>query len=198
MNNIAVVVILLIGAIIGFLSGLLGKGGSAIATPSLQIFAHVHPYIALASPLPATFPTTISASIAYRKKNLIQSQVVKWSILLGIPATILGSMMSEWIGGNLLMIANALFVLSLGISFFIVQTTSTTTTIPICPFWKIAVIALFVGFYPDCWQTVEGCCLDHYLFGFKNTNQTSISLQLACSGGVGTSRHYCSLVLRTH
>ena len=140
------VVILLIGAIIGFLSGLLGKGGSAIATPSLQIFAHVHPYIALASPLPATFPTTISASIDYRKKNLIQSQVVKWSILLGIPATILGSMMSEWIGGNLLMIANALFVLSLGISFFIVQTTSTTTTIPICPFWKIAVIALFVGF----------------------------------------------------
>lgn len=139
-------IILLIGAIIGFLSGLLGKGGSAIATPSLQIFAHINPYIALASPLPATFPTTISASVAYRKENLIHSQVVKWSIILGIPATILGSITSEWIGGNLLMLLNALFVLSLGVSFFIIKTTSSTATITSSPLWKIAVIAISVGF----------------------------------------------------
>jgi len=108
----------LIGAIVGFLSGLLGKGGSAITTPALQIFAGINPFSALASPLPATLPTTLSASIAYRRENLINKRVVTICILLGIPATFLGSFFSDWLGGYTLMILTGIFVLSLGISFF--------------------------------------------------------------------------------
>ena len=53
-------VIMAVGAGIGFLGGLLGKGGSALATPLLVAFG-VPPVVALAAPLPATVPGTPAA-----------------------------------------------------------------------------------------------------------------------------------------
>lgn len=139
-------IIMLIGAVVGFLSGLLGKGGSAITTPALQIFAGINPFAALASPLPATLPTTISASIAYRKEKLINKRVVVGSILMGIPATFLGSLLSDWIGGNVLMLLTALFVLTLGISFFFTPTAADISEENKVPFGKLATVAISVGF----------------------------------------------------
>ncbi|HVB03822.1 MAG TPA: sulfite exporter TauE/SafE family protein [Chitinophagaceae bacterium] len=137
---------LLIGAIVGFLSGMLGKGGSAITTPALQIFVGITPLSALASPLPATLPTTISASMAYKSKKLINRYVIRISVLLGIPATIIGSFFSDWVGGKMLMVLTALFVLILGISFFIPRKPLIQDRpIERPPFWKISVVALLVG-----------------------------------------------------
>lgn len=136
---------LLIGAIVGFLSGLLGKGGSAITTPALQVFAGISPFSALASPLPAALPTTISASIAYYKQKLINRKVVILTILLGIPATFAGSFFSDWLGGQTLMVLTALFVLSLGLSFFVAHTPSVVMEGDAISTWKITGIALSVG-----------------------------------------------------
>ncbi len=138
--------ILSIGAVVGFLSGLLGKGGSAITTPALQIFAGINPFAALASPLPATLPTTLSASVAYRKENLINKRVVRICILLGIPITFLGSFFSDLVGGNFLMILTAVFVLVLGISFFFITSHPDFETINKIPGWKIVTVAIVVGF----------------------------------------------------
>src|SRR4051795_10550460 len=100
MNGAVAVEVLIIGSVVGFLSGLLGKGGSAIATPSLQIFAHVAPFAALASPLPASLPTTIAATFAFRNHDLLNRRVVLSSIALGIPATVIGSYFSDWLRGS--------------------------------------------------------------------------------------------------
>ena len=51
-----------IGVGVGFLGGLLGKGGSAIATPLLHAVG-VPAIIAVAAPLPATIPSTLIASL---------------------------------------------------------------------------------------------------------------------------------------
>jgi hypothetical protein len=48
----------------GFLGGLFGKGGSAIATPSAAAIG-IPPYVAVASPLPATIPATLVAARTY-------------------------------------------------------------------------------------------------------------------------------------
>src|SRR6478735_8361085 len=53
MSLATVVAIALIGAGVGFLGGLFGKGGAAIATPLLALVG-IPPIVALASPLPAT------------------------------------------------------------------------------------------------------------------------------------------------
>lgn len=145
MSKINEFTILIIGAVVGFLSGLLGKGGSAITTPSLQIFSGINPFAALASPLPATLPTTLSASFAYRGRNLINMRVVLICALLGIPATLAGSFYSDMIKGSTLMIITAIFVLSLGISFFITNANQIDVPEEIIPVWKVTIVALGVG-----------------------------------------------------
>lgn len=135
------------GAAVGFLSGLLGKGGSAITTPSLQIFAHVNPFSALASPLPATLPSTLVASYAYREQKLVNKRVVMYTVLLGIPPTVAGSFFSNSFKGNALMMMTAVFVLVLGLSFFIrpdlpPEPDELESQVP---FWKLLLVSTSVG-----------------------------------------------------
>lgn len=145
-----IIIIFLVGIIVGFLSGLLGKGGSAITTPALQIFANVPAFLALASPLPSSLSNSISGSIAYKKEHLINKRVVWLTIIIGIPATLIGSFLSPYFGGNLLMIFTAIFVCGLGLSFILpfifyvpsIENMQHTHTPPV---WKIVVIALVVG-----------------------------------------------------
>ena len=59
-----------VGVVIGFLGGLFGKGGSAIATPLLSLIGFPG-FIAVASPLPATIPGTLIASAEYWHSRLL-------------------------------------------------------------------------------------------------------------------------------
>jgi len=106
--------ILFIGLIVGYLSGLLGKGGSAISTPALQIFAGVNPFFALASPLPAAITSTISATTVYSKQKLFDRRVITLGALFGVPATLAGAWLSKFLPGKTLMILTALFIVSIG------------------------------------------------------------------------------------
>ena len=90
-----------IGAGVGFLGGLFGKGGSAIATPLLAAIG-VPPIVAVASPLPATVPGTLVAYRRYRRLGIGDPDVIRTSILVGVPATIVGALATRWIGGGLL------------------------------------------------------------------------------------------------
>lgn len=105
-----------VGAAVGFVSGLLGKGGSAVTTPALRVFLDVPRFYALASPLPAALPTTLAASLAYRGHGLIDRRALAITCAAGVPATLLGSLASPLFGGHFLMLLTALFVMSLGLS----------------------------------------------------------------------------------
>jgi uncharacterized protein len=90
-----------IGAGVGYLGGLFGKGGSAIATPFLALIG-VPPIIALASPLPATVPGTMVAFARYRRGGFADRRVIIWSICCGVPSTIVGALLTRWIDGDTL------------------------------------------------------------------------------------------------
>ena len=92
-----------VGIVIGFLGGLFGKGGSAIATPLLSLLGYPG-FIAVASPLPATSPGTLVASGEYWESRLLDWGIVWWSIGVGIPATILGSVLTKYTGARPLLI----------------------------------------------------------------------------------------------
>lgn len=108
--------VILIGLVVGYLSGLLGKGGSAISTPALQIFAGINPFFALASPLPASISSTLSAAVVYSKEKLFNKKVILLGALFGVPATIAGSYLSSYLPGKTLMIFTALFIVGIGCS----------------------------------------------------------------------------------
>jgi hypothetical protein len=104
----------LIGALTGFLGGTFGKGGSAIATPLLAAIG-VKPFAALASPLPATIPATVVAAWAYHRAGHIDRDVLRTCALIGVPATVVGALLSALVGGGLLVVACDLVLAGLGI-----------------------------------------------------------------------------------
>jgi uncharacterized membrane protein YfcA len=191
-NSVETIVI--IGAFVGFLSGLLGKGGSAITTPALQIFAGVNPFAALASPLPASFTTTISASYAYKNEKLINRRVALVSIFIGIPATLIGSYFTEWVGGNMLMILTALFVLSLGVSFFVFSGNSGISDVKLIPRWKISVVASSVGFLSGLLANSGGVLFGPLFIRYlKMPTKQALATSLIVSAGLaipGTLAHW--------
>jgi uncharacterized protein len=118
MSAETIVAVALIGAFVGFLGGLYGKGGSAIATPLLALVG-IPPIIALASPLPATVPSTLAASYAYWRERLIDWEVFRWCLVVGIPATAMGAYATRWIGGAMLVTATEVVVTALGLRFLL-------------------------------------------------------------------------------
>lgn len=110
--------IVLIGAGVGFLGGMLGKGGSAIATPVLLAIG-VHPAIALAAPLPATVPGTLVAADGYRRRGLIDRNVLVWSLAAGIPATVVGALCSRYVDARSLITVTDVVIVVLGVRMLV-------------------------------------------------------------------------------
>jgi len=136
----------LIGVGIGFLGGLLGKGGSAIATPLLHAIG-VPAIIAVASPLPATIPSTMVASWAYSRERLVDWRVVRWSVAFGIPATIGGALLTKLISGDALVKATDVVLVGLGIRILVggkQRELSPRPTAELSP-WMLAGVATVVG-----------------------------------------------------
>jgi len=107
-------VIALIGAGCGFLGGVLGKGGSAVATPLLAA-AGVPAIVAVAAPLPATIPGTLAAGRAYVKAGLVDWPIVRRCLYAAVPATILGALASRWIDASALVVVTDVIVIAIGI-----------------------------------------------------------------------------------
>ena len=105
---------LLIGAGVGFLSGAFGKGGSAISTPLLHALG-VPALAALASPLPATIPSTLLASRGYARAGHVDRTVLRTGLIVGLPLTALGALLTRWVGGESLVLATDVILLALGL-----------------------------------------------------------------------------------
>ncbi|PSH05597.1 MAG: sulfite exporter TauE/SafE family protein [Acidobacteria bacterium] len=133
-----------VGVLIGFLGGLFGKGGSAVATPLLK-WIGLPGYIAVASPLPATFPSTLVSAIAYYRARMMNWGVVRWGVSVGVPATVAGALLSQKTGVEPLLILTALLIFGFGVSFFL-QSVPARASRASHPRLRMAVIALVVGF----------------------------------------------------
>jgi len=139
------VAVLLIGVAVGFLAGLFGKGGSAIATPLLHLVG-IPAMIAVAAPLPATIPSTLAAASAYRRARLVDWRVVGWSLALGLPATAVGASLTRWVSGGVLLRATDVVIAVLGIRFLVApgEGRETSGDVP-CPCLRLALVAIGVG-----------------------------------------------------
>jgi hypothetical protein len=102
------------GAVVGFVSGAFGKGGSAVATPLLHL-AGVPAVVAVASPLPATVPAALVAGRTYARRGHVDFAVVRIAIAAGVPATVAGALSTHWIPGSALVLATDVLVLVLGL-----------------------------------------------------------------------------------
>jgi len=111
---------MLIGLGVGFLSGAFGKGGSAVATPLLHLLG-VPALVAIASPLPATIPSTLLAGRVYARRGDIDKRVVRVGLPIGLPATVVGALLTRWIPGGPLVIATDILVLAFGLRILLTR-----------------------------------------------------------------------------
>lgn len=109
---------ILVGTVLGFLSGLFGVGGSAVATPVLRLLG-ISPFIALATPLPVALPTAVAGGYVYWKEGQVSSRIALQTALGGVPGVILGALFTGVVPGRALMAMTAIFVLGVGIRILI-------------------------------------------------------------------------------
>ena len=101
------------GLVVGVLFGLFGVGGSSFATPALGLLG-VPGLVAVAAPLPATIPAAIVGMIAYVRRREVEWPVARWSIIGGVPGTVLGASLSRYVGGRGLLIASGVVLALVG------------------------------------------------------------------------------------
>lgn len=174
------VAIVIIGALVGYLGGLFGKGGSAIATPLLAA-AGVPPIIAVASPLPATVPGTLVAYRRYRHLGLSDPSVIRTSLAIGIPATLLGALASHWIDGETLVRVTDVLVALIGLRILLRAHPSTAAReAPDHRGLRLVAVAAAVGLLAGLLANAGGFLLvPLYLAALKLPVKTALACSLA-------------------
>lgn len=135
---------IVIGAVVGFLGGLFGKGGSAVATPLLHATG-VPGFAAVASPLPATIPSALAAARRYRDLDLIDGQLLAWTVAAGVPATLVGSLGSQLVGGDALVLITELVLIVLGLRIMLGRGDPDERTDDAVAPWRFAAVAIGAG-----------------------------------------------------
>jgi uncharacterized membrane protein YfcA len=138
--------IVAVGAGVGLVAGLFGKGGSALATPLLHALG-VPAIVAVAAPLPATIPSTLDATAAYWRERLLDERLLRWSIGFGVPATVVGAVATRWISGGLLVTVTDLIVAGLGVRFLLGPGSPREDDVHEPPAYQVrlAVVGILVG-----------------------------------------------------
>lgn len=106
---------ILVGALIGLLSGLFGVGGSSISTPVLRLALGVSPLIALATPLPVTLPAAAVGGYVYARSGYVKWRVVTVCGAAGVPAVALGALATDIVSGSGLLALTGAFVAVIGV-----------------------------------------------------------------------------------
>lgn len=102
------------GAVIGVLFGIFGVGGSSFATPVLGLLG-VSGLVAVAAPLPATIPAAVAGAYSFVRRRQVDWGIARWSIVGGVPATIVGALLSRNVGGKALLIASGVVLAVVGL-----------------------------------------------------------------------------------
>lgn len=136
--------VMVVGAGVGFLAGLFGKGGSALATPLLHAIG-IPAVIAVTAPLPATIPSTMFAASAYRSAGLLDRGLVRRSVIAGVPATILGAVASRWVSGQTLVVVTDVLVILLGFRLVVARRQEPLVVEARGGSWCVTAVAVLVG-----------------------------------------------------
>jgi uncharacterized protein len=107
-------VIVAAGLGVGLCVGLFGVGGSSVATPVLALLG-APGLVAVASPLPATIPGAVVGAVPYVRAKEARPKAAGWSILGGIPGTVVGALLSRLAGGPALLVASGIVLAVVGL-----------------------------------------------------------------------------------
>lgn len=173
----------IVGLLVGFMAGLFGKGGSAVATPLLHALG-IPAVVALAAPLPATIPSTLAATAVYLRERLVQRQTFVWSVAFGIPATIVGALLTGYVSADVLVRLTDVIIAGLGVRLLLRPSASEVPAI--VPRWyrvRMMAVAVFVGVFAGLLANSGGFLLAPlYLAVLRSPLKSAFATSLAVAG----------------
>jgi uncharacterized protein len=142
---VQVLLTLLVGFLAGILSGMFGVGGAVISTPAIRALGATA-FQAIGSTIPSILPSSISGSLRYNREGLIRFRVAAWVCACGVPATVLGSRLSETVPGNghVLMIVTAALVAFTAFRTAFPRQVEVSTALR-DEWWRLAIIGIAAG-----------------------------------------------------
>ena len=97
----------LVGLGSGVLSGLFGVGGGIVMTPGIQVLLGARPIVALATPLPAIFPTAATGAYTYHRSGELDVRAALWMAVPGVAAAAGGAALTDVVDTHLLLVVTA-------------------------------------------------------------------------------------------
>jgi uncharacterized protein len=101
---------ILSGFVSGMMSGAFGVGGAILTTPAVQVLLGAPPLVAVGTPLPVIFPTTLSGAQAYRRAGQIDGRAVRWAAPAGAVAAAGGAALTRVVNAHALLLATAVLI----------------------------------------------------------------------------------------
>ena len=101
---------ILTGLVSGTMAGAFGVGGAIVSTPAVQVLLGAPAFVAVGTPLPAIFPTTVSGVQAYRRAGQIDWRAVAWAAPPGAVAAAAGAYVTQFLNPSGLLLATALLI----------------------------------------------------------------------------------------
>ncbi|MFD1198628.1 sulfite exporter TauE/SafE family protein [Brucella gallinifaecis] len=113
--SVNMLVLLGMGAAVGFLSGLFGVGGGFLITP-LLIFYNIPPAIAVATGANQVIASSVSGALAHFKRRTLDIKLGLFLVAGGIAGSLIGIFVFSWLRdlGQLDLIVSILYVFFLG------------------------------------------------------------------------------------
>lgn len=102
-----------VGLVVGLLYGMFGVG-SAFATPLLAMVG-VPGMAAVAGPLPAMLPGSMTGAWSYSRDGKVDWPVARRTTAGAFPAAIAGAVTSQWVGGPALVAMSGVILLLIGL-----------------------------------------------------------------------------------
>ncbi|HET9729265.1 MAG TPA: sulfite exporter TauE/SafE family protein, partial [Acidimicrobiia bacterium] len=135
----------LVGMVAGLLSGMFGIGGAVLSTPAIRVLGATA-LQAIGSTLPSILPSSVSGSLRYQRERMIRARVVVWTSVFGVPASVIGSRLSDAVPGNghVLMLLTAALVGYTAYRTAFPSTTQVATALR-DEWWRLAIIGVAAG-----------------------------------------------------
>src|SRR5207253_9890927 len=92
------------------MGGAFGVGGAILTTPAVQVLLGAPPIVAVGTPLPVIFPTTLSGMQAYRRAGQIDYRAVAWAAPPGALGAAGGALLTKVVDARFLLLATAVLI----------------------------------------------------------------------------------------
>lgn len=103
----SLIIPVIIGLVAGYLSGQFGIGGGFLMQPALRLIVGTTALVSLGTPIPVIIVSAITGSYNYYRNGFIDWRLAPYLFVSGIVSSVLGSLVTKAVNGELLLLITA-------------------------------------------------------------------------------------------